>query len=276
MMRNTNQQSILPAILALLLAACSGETENVIATIGETEVSARQFQAYLDFKRIKIRDDQHRQSVLDQYLQREALSRLIESRQDEKAKLARAAEIAEFRRQITTTRYFESYLKSAVNDEKIRNYYLSNPDKYSQEKVHVAHVLIRLQRDMSEQDRRAKLTQISEIYSKLKAGNDFAEIARQSSEDSVSARKGGDLGWMKKGAIDTRFSEQMFKLGKDEISEPFETPFGYHIIKVLAEASTTTQSLESVTGDIRYILRQQAKRAHEAELKAALKIEKAE
>ncbi|MCP4299544.1 MAG: peptidylprolyl isomerase [Gammaproteobacteria bacterium] len=275
-MSNKNLQPVLLAVLLFLLAACSGEKEEAIASIGDSEVTADEFQAYLDFKRIKINDDQQKQSVLDQYLQREALSRAIEARQDDKAKAMTAAELAEFRRQITISRYFERYLKDAVNDEKIRNYYLSNQQKYSQEKVQVAHILLRLQRDMSEPDRKVRLTRINEIYSKLKAGADFAETARELSEDTVSSRKGGGLGWMKKGAIDARFSEQMFKLGKDEISEPFETPFGYHIIKVLAPASTTTQSLESVTGDIRYILRQQAKRAHEAELKAALKIEKAQ
>lgn len=273
-MRSKNRYLILPGLLALLLAACSGDSEDVVATIGDTEVSARQFQAYLDFKRIKLRDDEHRETVLDQFLQREALSRLIESREDDATQLARAAEIDEFRRQITISRYFEEYLKAAVNDEKIRNYYLSNPQKYSQQRVHVAHILLRLQRDMSEQDRRVKLTQINEIYSKLRAGADFAELAREMSEDTVSSRKGGDLGWMKKGAIDPKFSETMFALGKDEISEPFETPFGFHVIKVLAEPRTTTQSLESVTGDIRYILRQQARQAHQEELQAGLQIEK--
>lgn len=275
-MGNKGLQLILMTVLLSLLAACSGEKKEVIASIGDSEVTASEFQAYLDFKRIKIKDDQHKQTVLDQYLQREALSRAIEGRQDDRAKAMTAAELAEFRRQVTISRYFERYLKDAVNEEKIRNYYLSNQQKYSQEKVQVAHILLRLQRDMSEPDRKVKLTRINEIYSKLKAGADFAETARELSEDTVSSRKGGELGWMKKGAIDAGFSEQMFKLGKDEISEPFETPFGYHIIKVLAEASTTTQSLESVTGDIRYILRQQAKRAHEAELRAALKIEKAQ
>ena len=165
-------------------------------------------------------------------------------------------------------------MKAAVNDEKIRNYYLGNPQKYSQEKIHVAHILLRLRRDMSEPDRKVRLTQINEMYSRLKAGADFAEMARAESEDNVSSRKGGDLGWMKKGAIDAKFSEQMFALGKDEISEPFETPFGYHVIKLLDDARTTTQSLESVTGDIRYLLRQQVKQAQQAELRSELKIEK--
>lgn len=273
-MRSKNRYLILPGLLALLVAACSGDSEDVIATVGDSGITARQFQAYLDFKRITLRDDQQRETVLDQFLQREALSRLIESRQDDATQHARAAEIDEFRRQITISRYFEEYLKAAVNDEKIRNYYLSNPQKYSQQRVHVAHILLRLQRDMSEQDRRAKLTQINEIYSKLRAGADFAELAREFSEDTVSSRKGGDLGWMKKGAIDPKFSESMFALGKDENSEPFETPFGFHVIKVLAEPRTTTQSLESVTGDIRYILRQQARQAHQEELQAELQIEK--
>jgi peptidyl-prolyl cis-trans isomerase C len=264
---------IMPAAIILALSACSQQDEEVVASIDGKDVSAKQFQAYLDFKRIRISDDQHRRTVLDQYLQREGLSRLIESRQDEKARLAIAAEIDDFRRQVVISRYFENYLKAAVNEEKIRNYYLANQEQYSQRKVHVAHILLRLQRGMSEQDRGVRLTRINEIYSKLKAGADFAETAREYSEDSISSRKGGDLGWMKKGAIDDAFSERMFSLGKGEISQPFETPFGFHVIKVLDEPRTITRSLESVTGDIRYILRQQARQAHQAELQAELKIE---
>ncbi|MCP4765428.1 MAG: peptidylprolyl isomerase [Gammaproteobacteria bacterium] len=262
-------------IISLYLTGCDlFSSEDLIANVNNTKITAQQFQAYLDFKRIKVNDDAHRQTLLDQYLQREAMSRLIEGKQGEKSKLAMQAELDDFRRKVVISRYFEQYLKDAVNEEKIRNFYLGNPQKYTQEKVHVAHILLRLQRDMSEPDRKVKLTQINEIYSKLKAGADFAESAREFSEDTVSGRKGGDLGWMKKGVIDAQFSEQMFALGKDEISKPFETPFGYHIIKVLADAKTTTQSLESVTGDIRYILRQQAKQAHQAELQAQLKIAK--
>ena len=260
--------------LVSLLLSCSSENKDVIAKVNDVDITAPQFQAYLDFKRIKVKDDAHRELLLDQYLERQGLSLLLQQKQDAKAKLMAQAELEDFQRQMTISRYFARHLKEAVNDEKIRNYYVSNPQKYSQEKVHVAHILLRLQRDMSEQDRKVRLTRINEIYSRLKAGADFAEMARAESEDSVSSRKGGDLGWMKKGAIDAKFSEQMFALGKDEISVPFETPFGYHIIKVVDDASTTTQSLESVTGDIRYLLRQQVKQAHQAELQSQLKIEK--
>jgi peptidyl-prolyl cis-trans isomerase C len=273
-MRKKNLQIILLSALFMLLGACSNEKKDVIATLNESEVTAEEFQAYLDFKRITIKDDQHKRTVLDQYLQREALSRLIEGKQDEKARAATQAELGDFRRQMVISRYFEKYLKDAVNDEKIRNFYLSNQNKYSQERVHVAHVLIRLERGMSESVRKAKLTVINEAYSKLKTGSDFAGIAREYSEDTVSGKKGGDLGWMKKGSIDSKFSEKAFSLGKGEISEPFETAFGYHVVKVLAEPKTTTQSLESVTGDIRYILRQQARQARQVELQAELKIDK--
>ena len=269
-------KKLIALTMVVALAGCSGSKENgeVIARVNGVEITAQQFQAYLDFKRIKVRDEAHRELLLDQYLERQGLSILLQSKQDEKEKLLAQAELEDFQRQMTISRYFERHLKEEVTDEKIRNYYVGNPDKYSQEKVHVAHILLRLRRDMSEAERRARLTQINEMYSRLKAGADFAEMARAESEDSVSAGKGGDLGWMKKGAIDTQFSEQMFALGKNEISAPFETPFGYHIIKVLEPAKTTTQSLESVTGDIRYLLRQQVKQAHEDELEAELKIER--
>ena len=264
----------LAGVLVALLLGCSGEPEDTIARIGEQPVTAAEFESWLEHRRLRVKDEEHRARLLDQYLEREAMARLIESRQDEDARRAAAAEIADFRRQMLISRYFEERLRAAVDDEKIRNYYLANPERYSEQKVHVAHVLVRLKRGMSEAERGAKLTLINEAYSKLRAGADFAAIADEYSEDQVSAPRGGDLGWLKPGAIDARFSEKMMSLGEGEISEPFETPFGYHVIKVLDAPRTTTRSLESATGDIRYLLRQQAKQALEDELRAGLAIEK--
>lgn len=71
-----------------------------------------------------------------------------------------------------------------------------------------------------------------EIYAKAAAGEDFAKLAKQYSQDSGSAAGGGDLGYFGKGKMVPAFEEAAFALKKGEISKPVRTVYGYHIIKV--------------------------------------------
>lgn len=259
--------------VVLTLMACSAVDDgDVIATVNGSDVTAKEFDAYLAFKRIKVRDDNHRKMLLDQYLEREALSRVIEKKQDEKSRLLTDAELADFRRQMIVNRYFERYLNDAVTEQKVQNYYAANNERYSDTKVHVAHILFRLKKGMSEAERKAKLTTAMEAYSKLNTGEPFAKVADDYSEDRISAKKGGDLGWLKEGAIEAGFSAKVFGMKQGEISEPFETSFGYHVVTVLDEPKTVTRSFESVKGDIRYQLRQEVKQAEIDSLGSAIEI----
>ena len=258
--------------IVILLTACSGDQGEVIATVNGRDVTSNEFDAYVAFKRIQIRDAKHKTALLNQYLERDALSDAIESKYDDSTKIKIQAEVNDFRRQANISRYFESYLKETVTDQKIQNYYATHEDQYSDTKVHVAHVLIRLKKNLSETERKAKLTVATEAWSKLKASGDMKKIADDYSEDRISAKKGGDLGWLKKGAIDPAFSKKIFEMKKDEISEPFETSFGYHIVKIIDEPKVVKKPFEAVKGDIRYLLRQQTKQAKLDSLKSEAKI----
>jgi len=191
-------------MITTLLVACSGDQGEVIATVNGKDVTSNEFDAYVAFKRIQIRDDKHKASLLRQYLERDALSDVIESQYDDSARTKITAEVDDFRRQANISRYFESYLKESVTDQKIQNYYATHEDEYSDTKIHVAHVLIRLKKGLSETERKAKLTIATEAWSRLKASGDMKKIADDYSEDRISAKKAGDLGWLKKGAIDPK------------------------------------------------------------------------
>ena len=76
-----------------LLLSCSGDNSEVIATVNDKDIMANDFDAYLAFKRIQVRDDKHRSALLSQYAEREALSLVIEESLDEKARAANRAEL---------------------------------------------------------------------------------------------------------------------------------------------------------------------------------------
>ncbi len=97
-------------------------------------------------------------------------------------------------------------------------------------KTHVRHILIKKKADATatEAENKAK-----NIYQRVKSGQDFEKLAKSYSADTVSAAKGGDLGWISPGETVPPFEEVMNKLKSKEISKPVKTGFGWHIIQVL-------------------------------------------
>lgn len=96
--------------------------------------------------------------------------------------------------------------------------------------THARHILLRPNEILTEEDARTRLEQ---LRSRIVGGDDFADLAKAHSDDALSAREGGDLGWLSPGDTDPRFEEAMNQLAEGEISEPVKTQFGLHLIQVL-------------------------------------------
>jgi len=95
---------------------------------------------------------------------------------------------------------------------------------------HARHILIRTNEVVSDADARARL---AGIKARIEAGESFEELARANSDDKGSAARGGDLGWASPGTFVPAFEEVLARLQPQEISEPFQTPFGWHIVQLL-------------------------------------------
>jgi len=96
--------------------------------------------------------------------------------------------------------------------------------------THARHILIRTD-ELTNDD--AAQSKLRDIRKKLMNGADFAEMARKYSNDTANAANGGDLGWVTPGEMVPAFETQMDKLASGEISKPFKTNFGWHIVQVL-------------------------------------------
>ncbi len=97
----------------------------------------------------------------------------------------------------------------------------------STEERRARHILISFGADKS-----AALKKAQEVKAKLDAKADFAALAGEFSDDPGSKATGGDLGWVRKGLMTPKFEESLFGLAKDQVSEPIETEFGWHLIQV--------------------------------------------
>lgn len=96
--------------------------------------------------------------------------------------------------------------------------------------THVRHILLKPDASTLPSD---SLKQANNIHQQLKAGKDFALMAKQYSVDSGSAIKGGDLGWVTPGELVPEFEKVMNELAINAISKPTKTQFGWHLIQVL-------------------------------------------
>ena len=100
--------------------------------------------------------------------------------------------------------------------------------------IHVAHIMKMLPQNASvEQVNESKLV-IDSVYRCVVDGEDFSSLARQYSDDQQSSLQGGELPWFNRGSMVPSFSEVAFSLkNNNDVSQPFRTPFGWHIVKRL-------------------------------------------
>jgi peptidyl-prolyl cis-trans isomerase SurA len=108
--------------------------------------------------------------------------------------------------------------------------YEGGQDRQFIEQTKARHILIKTNEVVSDQDARTRLSQLRE---RILGGDDFAALARSHSDDKPSAISGGDMGWVSRGDTVPEFERVMDRLQPGEISEPFQTPFGWHIVQVL-------------------------------------------
>jgi peptidyl-prolyl cis-trans isomerase D len=103
-----------------------------------------------------------------------------------------------------------------------------------------SHILIAFGADKEVSRKKAE-----DLYAKIKAGADFAELAKANSDDPGSKSKGGDLGWVKHGEMVPKFESALYALSKvGDVTEPVETEFGWHLIKLDQLKPAQTQSFD--------------------------------
>ena len=100
--------------------------------------------------------------------------------------------------------------------------------------VHAKHILKLFPENATDEQKAVCRHQIDSIYALLLAGANFEELAKAESQDPGTVQRGGDLNWFGRGRMVQPFEDIAFSLPDGEISEPFESRFGYHIIKKVA------------------------------------------
>jgi len=142
--------------------------------------------------------------------------------------------------------------KVSVDDAQLKAFYdeqkAKTPERFSQpEQRRVSHVLISVAD--AKEDAPAK-EKAEGILKRALAGEDFAKLAKEFSQDPGSAAQGGDLGWSERKVWVAPFADAAYSMKVDEIRGPVKTQFGYHILKLAGIQPATVKTFEQAKADL--------------------------
>jgi parvulin-like peptidyl-prolyl isomerase len=254
------------------------DPNTVIITVGDHKITAGQFEEYIkalppqyqQTARGPGRRDFAKNLVELNVLADEALKQGVDQKPEVRLQL-------QFQRDnmLAQAEFLNLQQQAAVSDAQVQTYYDAHKTDY--EVLKARHILIRIKGapmpgapgkpELTDAEAKAKA---EEIRKRLVAGEDFATIAKAESDDTSSGEDGGELGEFTRGRMVPPFEKAAFELKVGDISEPVQSPFGYHIIQV---ESHTTKSLDEVKPQIIAQLRPQAAREAVTALTGQAKVE---
>jgi len=142
-----------------------------------------------------------------------------------------------------------------IAPKELEDYYQNNREKYTQPKrVKVRHILIKAEATDAEASVKAR-EKAESIREEAAKGKDFAQLAKQYSEDPGTRDQGGDLGYVARGQLVPEFEQTAFSLKVGEVSRVVQTPYGFHILKVDDIQEAKVEPLEKVKDQIMNFLR---------------------
>ncbi len=248
-------RGVLDQIVGYTVLVQEGRARNL--TVPDTEVDARITQ------------------VRSQFPSEEEFTKMLAER-----KLTLDQVKSDVRRDLTITKLIDAEIASkvAVTPEQVNDFYAKNPDQFKQgESVRASHILIGVPKGADAAAKATARAKAEQVLNDVKAGKDFAALAKEHSADPGSAANGGDLGFFQQGQMVGPFNDAAFTLAPGATSDLVETEFGFHIIRVIEKKEGRTIPLEEVKPQVEQYLerlnRQQQTDAFVNGLKAKGKIE---
>ena len=170
--------------------------------------------------------------------------------------------LAKWTESATAETVLKRELKVNVTDAEVRKYYDDNPARFEEpEMVRASHILLmttdpKTNSELSEEQKAAKHKAMEDLLKRARAGEDFAKLAKEYSEDPGSKDKGGEYTFAR-GRMVPEFEAAAFSLGTNQVSDIVTTRFGYHIIKLSEKIPAKKVDFAKAASDIKEGLTQQ-------------------
>ena len=139
-----------------------------------------------------------------------------------------------------------------VNDMLLRDYYEQHKDEFQvPEEREVRHILVAVTETAEQSDIDAAQEKAENLLERINSGESFADLAKEFSDDPGSAEQGGNVGLISRGMMAKSFEDRAYELEIGQVSEPVKTPFGFHLIEVLAISAGGEGGFDKLYQEIR-------------------------
>lgn len=137
------------------------------------------------------------------------------------------------------------------SDSQLKDYYENNKNNYASAKEwQIAQILVRKPKPDNEAERKATESKLKQIEEQLKAGKSFTDVAKEYSDDTATKNQGGILPWVTPEMLESDQTQVITTLKVGEVSKPFNTQYGYLIVKLLNEKPSRIKPFEEVKTQI--------------------------
>jgi peptidyl-prolyl cis-trans isomerase C len=251
--------------------------DRVVVAVGDMTITAAQFDQIIDALPEQYRAvarGSGRKQLADNIVRIAVLAQEGKRRKLDESSLYRTQSMFEDANILANMTYEEIGKSAKLDEADVRKYYEVHKAEFEQ--VRARHILIRMQgsaaavrpgqKDLTDAEALAKA---QDLRKRIQAGEDFAQLARQESDDTGSGANGGDLGFFRRGQMVPAFEQVAFALQPGELSEPVKSQFGYHVIKVEARES---KSFEDVRPELERRMRPEQAQKTAAELQSKTQV----
>ena len=242
--------------------------EKVLAKVGRKYITVDDFKneiaLYIKSQNFQLRvmslTPEGRENILNRMIDRLIF---VQAAKEDKIKLDR--EILAMLERLKEDKLAEKYISKKIDtqpitEDEMMDYYKKNIKEFTiPERIKLRHIVVSTRKEAEK------------LLSKLKKGADFAELAQEYNIDATKKR-GGNLGWIRRGIMVKEFENAAFKLKEGQISPVVKTSFGYHIIKLEGRKKEEIVPFEKVKKDIREKIRSERIRELKDTLKKRYKI----
>ena len=232
--------------------------KDVLAKIGNKEITKSDVNAYAGLypeqQQALIKADPRMEEVLVRNLASIMVVSDVAKRKGFEKDPTVRKQIEIMRNEYLARTYVQKEIIGKINltDKDYEAYYEAHKKEFENpEMVRARHILVAVKPDATPEQKEAAKKKAEEIQAKAKAGEDFAKLASENSDDPGSKAKGGDLGFFTTGSMVGKFEQAAFALKPGEVSGVVETEFGYHIIKQEERKPAEQQSYESVKEQVK-------------------------
>lgn len=212
--------------------ACSSMDDDTLAMLDGNAISLEEFTNKNPQARFADKDNDYIDSRVDEFVRRALFTQVaLERKLDADSKI-QEKKLSVERRQLLQYVYDRAILDEVVTDKLLQELY----DRSGKE-INARHILVQFEggsRSQSDRTKTAALALMGQIKNRLAGGESFEALASEFTDDPTGKENGGDLGWFGWGKMVGAFQETAFELNPEEVSDVVETPFGFHIIKLVA------------------------------------------